>query len=171
MRRKAHVHFLIQDGAPVFHSSWRPRRIASNLLFFLKCSASTGPLNQPHTSLPSRSRTAITPQASLITHFSHAWGSSYSPAKPPAELAADACVVEPAAVVDVVAISVPSRPRAHQPQAMPLQRRTTCNDSTYNQAKATQHGKARTARVSGMSPAGILMRLVVLAKRKTMWRW
>ena len=63
MRRKAHVHFLIQDGAPVF---------------FLKCSASTGPLNQPHTSLPSRSRTAITPQASLITHFSHAWGSSYS---------------------------------------------------------------------------------------------
>ena len=78
MRRKAHVHFLIQDGAPVFHSSWRPCRLASNLLLFLKCSASTGPLNQPHTSLPSRSRTAITPQASLITHFSHAWGSSYS---------------------------------------------------------------------------------------------
>ena len=127
MRRKAHVHFLIQDGALVFHSSWWPRRIASNLLFFLKCSASTGPLNQPHTSLPSRSRTAITPQASLITHFSHAWGSSYSPAKPPAELAADASVVEQAAVVDVVAIAAPRRSRAHQPQAMPLQRMATCN--------------------------------------------
>ena len=39
MRRKAHVHFLIQDGAPVFHSSWRPRRVASNLfiLFKLQC--------------------------------------------------------------------------------------------------------------------------------------
>ena len=44
MGRQAHVHFLIQDGAPVFHSSWRPRRVASNLLFFLNCSASTGPL-------------------------------------------------------------------------------------------------------------------------------
>ena len=169
MRRKAHVHFLIQDGAPVFHSSWRPRRIASNLLFFLKCSASTGPLNQPHTSLPSRSRTAITPQASLITHFSHAWGSSYSPAKPPAELAADASVVEQAAVVDVVAIAAPRRSRAHQPQAMPLQRRTTCDDSTYNQAKATQHGKARTVRISGVSPATITLRLVVWATRITMW--
>ena len=156
MRRKAHVHFLIQDGAPVFHSSWRPCRLASNLLFFLKCSASTGPLNQPHTSLPSLSRTAITSQASLITHFSHAWGSSYSPAKPPAELAADASVVEQAAVVDVVAIAAPRRSRAHQPQAMPLQRMTTCNESTYNQAKATQHGKARTARIIGMSPAGIM---------------
>ena len=150
------AHSLIQDGAPVSHSSWRPRRVASNPRPFLNCRVRTDPWNQPRTSLPSLSRTAITAHASLISQCTRACGSLYTPAKPPAGLAEDALeTTSVSTVADVVAAGAPRRSRAHQPKAMPLKRLTAIGQ-LYTAAHARRHGHTKPARNIGMLPAGIM---------------
>ena len=54
------VHTLIQGSAFVDHLSSLPRRVALKFLLFWNSRVRTEPWNQPRTSLPSLSRTAIT---------------------------------------------------------------------------------------------------------------
>ena len=139
------VHTLIQGSAFVDHLSSLPRRVALKLLLFWNSRVRTEPWNQPRTSLPSLSRTAITAHASsLISQSCCARGSLYTPAKPPAELCED-----------VVAAGAPKRSRDHQPKAMPP-KRLTAMGQPYTAAHARRHGHTKPARNIGMLPAGIM---------------
>ena len=129
------VHTLIQGSAFVDHLSSLPRRVALKLLLFWNSRVRTEPWNQPRTSLPSLSRTAITAHASSLTSQSCcARGSLYTPAKPPAGLCED-----------VVAAGAPKRSRDHQPKAMPP-KRLTAMGQPHTAAHARRHGHTQPAR-------------------------
>ena len=151
------VHTLIQGSAGVDHLSSLPRRVALKLLLFWNSRVRTEPWNQPRTSHPSLSRTAITAHASsLISQSCCARGSLYTPAKPPAGLGEDALDTTSASTVaDVVAAGAPKPSRDHQPKAMPPKRLTAIGQP-YTAAHARRHGHTKPARNIGMLPAGIM---------------
>ena len=145
-------HCFSQGFEFVCQTSSRSRSRASKFLSFFNCRVRTESWNHPRTFFLSFSHTAITSHASLISQRCCACGSQYTPAKPPAGLAADALDTTSASTV---AARAPRRSRAHQPKVMPV-KRPTAIVQLNTAAHARRHGHTQPAKNIGMLLAGIM---------------